>query len=230
MGQVAQTFIVANPNTSPTIVELHAPQFAATISHWGTSVIMDGRFDDDKSYVFTRGMTTALSVAAGVSNALMSFRIAPAVANGITGATVGSRELINRMQMVMRQMSVFSNGQFLMTLVLNGTVSSATPNWASVGGSSLAQFISHTAATTVSGGEAIYAFYLNTAGGTNYTTTSVELDLVRDLGTSILSGGTANAAVAIYPDGPDVLTIVARNIDTAPRGIQARYSWNEAQA
>jgi len=230
MGQVAQTFVVANPNTSPTLVELHAPQFAATISHWGTSVIMDGRFDDDKSYVFTRGMTTALSVAAGASNALMSFRIAPVVSNGITGTTVGSRELINRMQLVMRQMSVFSNGQFLMTLVLNGTVSSATPNWASVGGSSLAQFVSHSAATTVSGGEAIYAFYLNTAGGTNYTTTSVDLDLVRDLGTSILGGGSASANVGVFPDGPDIVTIVAQNIGSSTFSCFTRLSWTEAQA
>jgi hypothetical protein len=230
MGQVAQTFTVANPNTSPTLVELHAPQFAATISHWGTSVIMDGRFDDDKSYVFTRGMTSTLSIATGVNNALLSVRIAPAVSNGITGSTVGSREIINRMQMVLRQLDVFSNGQFLVTMVLNGTVSSATPNWAAVGGSSLGQFIAHSAATTISGGETIYGFYLQTSGGTNYSTTQQDLPLVRDLGTSILGGGAAASNVGIYPDGPDIVTVMAQNIGSVSSNIFGRLSWTEAQA
>jgi hypothetical protein len=230
MGQVAQTFTVANPNTSPTLVELHAPQFAATISHWGTSVIMDGRFDDDKSYVFTKGMLTTLSVAAGVNNALLSIRIAPSVSNGITGSTVGSREIINRMQMVMRQMDIFSNGQFLITLVLNGTVSSATPNWSGVGGSSLGQTIQHSASTTVSGGETIFGFFINSAGGTNYSTTQQDLILVRDLGTSILGGGSAAANVGIFPDGPDIITVMAQNIGSAASNIFARLSWTEAQA
>ena len=230
MGQVAQTFVVANPNTSPTLVELHAPQFAATISHWGTSVIMDGRFDDDKSYVFTRGMTTTLSIAAGANNALLSVRIAPSVSNGITGSTVGSREIINRMQMVLRQLDVFSNGQFLVTMVLNGTVSSATPNWSAVGGSSLGQFIAHSSSTTIAGGETIYGFYLQTSGGTNYSTTQQDLPLVRDLGTSILGGGSAAANVGIFPDGPDIVTVMAQNIGSAAANIFGRISWTEAQA
>lgn len=228
MAGAAQTFTYSA--TAPITVELHSPQFASTISHWGTSVIMDGRYDDDKSFVFTQGMTTSLSVASSARNALMSFRVGPTTHNGIVGSTLGARELINRMQMVLRQMDVFSNGQFLVTLVLNGTVSSATPNWVNVGGSSLAQYISHTAATTVTGGETIFGFFLNTAGGTSFTTTQQELDLVRDLGNSILGGGAAAGNTAIYPDGPDIVTIVAQNIGTGSSSISARLSWTEAQA
>ena len=29
------------------------PTYAPTLFHWGTSVIMDGTFDDDKAYLFT---------------------------------------------------------------------------------------------------------------------------------------------------------------------------------
>jgi hypothetical protein len=231
MGQTtAQTFTVSSPNTNMTMVEIYAPDFSPTISHWGTSVIMDGRFDDDKSFVFTRGMTTALSIVNGATNAIISLRIAPSVSNGITASTIGTRELINRMQMVLRQMDVFSNGQFLMTLVLNGTVSSSTPNWQSQGGSSLAQYVTHTSGTTVSGGEIIYGFFLNTSGGASFTTTSVELDLIRDMGTSILSGGTALPTTGIYPDGPDVITITAQNIGSSTANIFGRASWTEAQA
>jgi hypothetical protein len=228
LGLTAQAFTYTT--TSPIAVELHSPQFASTISHWGTSVIMDGRFDDDKSFVFTKGMTTTLAVASSANNALMSFRIAPSVSNGITGTTLGSRELVNRMQMVLRQMDIFSNGQFLITIVLNGTVSSATPNWSSVGGSSLAQSIAHTSTTTITGGETIFGFFINTSGGTNYSTTQQELNLVRDMGTSILAGGVAAANTGVYPDGPDMVTIMAQNIGASSGNIFARLSWTEAQA
>ena len=220
--------------TAPIAVESHAPSFSPSISHWGSSVIMDGRYDDDKSLVFTQGMTTLLGVAnagAGQAIALQSFRIAPVVSNGITGTTIGSREIINRMQMVLRQMDVLTNGNFLMTLVLNGLPNIATPAWSSVGGSSLAQYVNHTGNTIVSGGETIFGFYLNTGGGgANYQSTQQDLILVRDLGTSILSGGQANVQAAIYPDGPDIVTVVARNIGTAGANVFARMSWTEAQA
>lgn len=231
MGQTAQTFTYSA--TAPTAAELHAPVFSSTISHWGTSVIMDGRYDDDKSFVFTRGMTTSLSISTSATNALMSFRISPSVSNGITGTTLGVREIINRMQMVLRQLDVYSNGAFLITLVLNGTVSSATPNWTAVGGSSLAQWIPHSAGTTITGGEVIYGFFLNppsTVGGNSYVTTQQELSLVRDLGNGILGGGTAVGNTGIFPDGPDVVTVVAQNVGSGASSINARLSWTEAQA
>jgi hypothetical protein len=227
MGQTAQNFTYSA--TAPIAIELHSPQFAPTISHWGTSVIMDGRFDDDKSFVFTRGMVSTLAVTNGVNNALMSFRIAPSVSNGVTASTLGTREIVNRMQMVLRNMDLFSNGQFLITLVLNGTVSASTA-WASQGGSSLAQYILHTSGTTISGGETIFGFFLNSSGGTNYTTTSQELALLRDMGTSILSGGVAAGNASIYPDGPDIITVMCQNIGAASANVFGRVSWTEAQA
>jgi hypothetical protein len=219
--------------TAPVAVESHAPNFSPSISHWGSSVIMDGRYDDDKSLVFTQGMITQLSVTSaggGQAVALQSFRIAPSVSNGIPGVALGNREIVNRMQMVLRQMDVLTNGQFLMTVVLNGTANVAS-SWTSVGGSSLAQYVNHTGTTVISGGETIFGFYLNTgSGGTSYAATQQDLALVRDLGTSILAGGHANNTVGIYPDGPDIVTVVARNIGTTTANVFARMSWTEAQA
>lgn len=233
MGQAPQTWTYSA--TAPITIESHSPSFAPTISHWGTSVIMDGRYDDDKSLVFTQGMTTLLGVAAagaGQAVALQSFRIAPTVSSGISGSTLGSREIINRMQMVLRQMDVLTNGNFLMTVVLNGLPNIATPAWTSVGGSSLAQYVNHTGNTIVTGGETIFGFYLNTGtgGASGYQSTQQDLSLVRDLGTSILSGGQANVQAAIYPDGPDIITVVARNIGVGGANVFARMSWTEAQA
>ena len=239
MGVTAQssgTFVLTNATatqpsgTNPIAVEQHSPLYSSTISHWGTSVIMDGRFDNDKSYVFTRGMVTALQVGGNTTNAIMSIRVAPTVSNGVVGTALGIRELVNRMQLVLQQLDVFSNGSFLMTAVLNGVTNSATPNWQPVGGSSLAQFIFHTTGTTITGGETVYGFYLNSSGATGGSTTQQDLVLVRDLGTSILGGGSALANTGIYPDGPDVITIVAQNLVATSGNLQARLSWTEAQA
>jgi len=61
------------------------------------------------------------------------------------------------------------------------------------------------------------------------------LSLVRDLGNAILGGGATSAAdnsnSNIYPDGPDVLTIVVQNLSaTTPASVVGRLSWTEAQA
>ena len=236
MGNTAQTFTYST--TSPTQVQLHSVQFAPALSHWGTSVIMDGRYDDDKSFVFTQGMTTSVNVVstfapagAQPGMALQSFRVSPSVGAGVAGAAVGARELVNRMQMVLRQLDILSGGVFLISVVLNGTVSNTTPQWTSVGGSSLAQYINHTANTSVTGGEVIFSTFTNASGGpTTFTTTSLDLPLVRDLGNSILGGGSPVPNTGIYPDGPDIVTIVARNLTGSPSQIFSRLSWTEAQA
>jgi hypothetical protein len=126
-------------------------------------------------------------------------------------------------------MDIFSNGSFLIQLFLNGTTAYTSDSWVSVGGSSLAQYIIHNGGTTISGGETIFGFYTNFATSAA-AATQQDLTLVRDMGTSILSGGIVTAATQIYPDGPDVVTIVATNIGATTGTIQARLSWTEAQA
>lgn len=225
----AQTFTYSA--TAPTQVSLYAPQCASTISHWGSSVIMDGRYDDDKSLVFVAGQNTAASnIGAGATVPLISLRSAPTVDNGVTGV-LGQRELINRMQLVLRGCDVFTTGAnmtFLITLRLNARVSSGT--FASLGGSSLSQVAYHNGAGTVTGGEVIYGFFTTTPG-----VTVTELSQVRDMGTSILGGGTVLTYPTTennkYPDGPDIVTICATNVTSvATNTVNARISWTEAQA
>ena len=232
------TLAMANANathtysaTQPIGIQQHAPFFTPQIAHWGTSAIMDGRFDNDKSYVFIAGMVGAISVGQNQRSALMSLRLGPSVQGGQT-STLGRQELINHMQLVPYEMDIASNGLFLMTLVLNGVVAApTTTNFAPVGGSSLAQVAYHPVGTTITGGEPVFAFFAATAGGSAYAVTQQDLTIVRDLGNSILGGGTNNTAgQQVYPDGPDVLSIVCQNIDTGSKNIQARLSWQEAQA
>ena len=218
--------------TAPIKVELYGPSQASTIGHWGSAVIMDGRYDDDKSLVFVGGMNRSQlisNVGQDITVPLISLRISPSIDNGLTGV-LGFREIINRMQLVMRSLSTISTGTnmtFLISLRLNGRVSAG--QFASVGGSSLAQIAVHGSGTTINGGENVFGFY--TASGVN----TEDLNQVRDLGTSILGGGTTNVCPTttanVYPDGPDIITVCATNVTAVTtNSILARISWTEAQA
>ena len=215
--------------SNPVGVELAFPTYAPSISHWGTSAIMDGRFDDDKSLVFTYGQTTGISISAGATRTLIAIRVSPSADNG-TSAFFGERELVNRMQLVLRNLDVTttsSTSNILVQAILNG-VPSNSRTWAkpTTVTSSLAQIADYQGtSTTVSGGEVTGGFFVGGTGG-------VQIDLgdVRDLGNSILGGGTTLTTTGIYPDGPDTLHIVATNIGSATATVFARLSWTEAQA
>jgi hypothetical protein len=289
---------------TPVSVEQAFPTFSAAISHWGTSVIMDGGFDDDKSLVFTFGQTkattipkaptvpvttdgdgitgefeievdsatgivegmtitgtgvqvgtvvvdvngliittslpliatlssTALSFAGGNSKALFSIRVAPSVDNGIS-ANFGQRELINRMQLTLKSVGVISStadSNLLVTAILNGSPTSATA-WTNIiknspvlTNSSLSQIADYSdnEKTIILGGEITGGFYVQ-------GTSSIDLEDVRDLGNSILGGGESFANTNVYPDGPDVLSIVVTNLSTSDVDVLGRLSWSEAQA
>jgi len=217
--------------TAPIAVELAYPTFSPSISHWGTAAIMDGRFDDDKSLVFTFGTTSGTTIASGATAALMSIRVAPSVDNGQIG-TFGAREIVNRMQLKLDSLGITYSGTaqpLLVTAILNGTPSSSTAWTNAVGGSavqnsSLAQIASYAAgSTTVSGGEVAGGFFVQ---GTD----RLDLTKVRDLGNSIRGGGGANSNTNIYPDGPDTMTILVRNLGSANATVFARLGWTEAQA
>jgi hypothetical protein len=136
------------------------------------------------------------------------------------------------MQLTLRAMGAYvtgSNMAFRIELVLNGRASAGS--FTNVGGSSLAQVCLHGAGTTVTGGETIFSFFVSSNG----SVTTQDLNLVRDLGNSILGGGTALTVPTtvnnVYPDGPDVVTICATNITAVTtNSINARISWTEAQA
>jgi hypothetical protein len=192
---------------------------------------MDGRFDDDKSFVFVAGMRTTINnIGAGATVPLITIRPSPSVDSGLSGL-LGQREIINRMQMVLRQIGVYSTGtnlSFLISLRLNGRLSGGV--FTNAGGSSLSQVAFHTSGQTILGGEDIFQFFTVTPGVTGY-----ELNLVRDLGNSILGGGNSlNVPTTfqnVFPDGPDMITICATNVTAVTtNSINARISWTEAQA
>ena len=220
--------------TDPTAIEFAYPTYGPSISHWGTSVIMDGRFDDDKSLIFTYGQSASTNLTSGQTKALLSIRVAPSVDQGVAGA-FGSRELVNRMQLVLRTLGVsiagISTANVLVRGYLNSTPSAATTWTNAVGNvagqqnSSLAQIADYGGGNvTVTGGEVIAGYFV--AG-----TDTLDLSNLRDLGNSVLGGGGATSNTQIYPDGPDVLTITATNLTPGTTlNLLTRLSWTEAQA
>jgi hypothetical protein len=230
----AQTFTYSA--SAPISVEYATPDTAAAISHWGTSVIMDGNFNDDKSLIFNYGTTTAVSTSSTTPVVLMAIRIAPAVDNGKT-ALLGAKEIINRMQLQLVDLGIVTTGNtYLINLILNGYASGATsgafitPIQQTNGiSSSLAQIAVNTNAVNVTGGESVAAAYCNANG-----VTTLDLSQVRDLGNSILGGGTSTAVPTsqsnFYPDGPDIIYVVAQAVSATAGTVLARLSWKEAQA
>jgi hypothetical protein len=231
----AQTFTFSS--TAPILVESFSPDTLAQLAHWGSSVIMDGQFNDDKSLIFNYGTTTAIATSSTTPIVIMALRVAPSVDNGTTGL-LGSKEVVNRMQLTLSSLGLYTTGTgYLINLVLNGFASGAgfasgfiapiqQPNGIT---SSLAQIATNTAAITVTGGESVFAGYTDPTGASRF-----ELDGVRDLGNAILGGGTTNAVsttqAGIYPDGPDTLYIVATPLSATASTILARLNWKEAQA
>ena len=210
---------------------------APTIQHWGTSVIMDGGYDDDRSIVFAYARLTSLTtIAANTSVAVLSIRLAPSVDNSIAGA-FGTKEVINRMQLQMRSMGLVCNTSVQVLGILNpssfgGSTAPVFPaSWSitsivtQIGAGSLAQIIDHTGnTTTVTGGEQIFGFVTGSGGDT------YDISNVRDLGASIVSGDGSPKTPG-FPNGPDMLTIVLRNANAGPAVVtNMRLSWTEAQA
>jgi len=219
--------------TAPVAVEFASPDTLASLSHWGSSVIMDGQFNDDKSLVFNYGTPAPITIPNGSTVPILAIRVAPSVDNGTTGL-LGAKEIINRMQLQLSDMAAVSSGALLVNLVLNGFCTGFSGSFGSVAtgsqiSSSLAQIAVNTNnAATITGGESVTALY---SSGVN----SIDLGNVRDLGTSILGGGTTNAVpnsqAGFYPDGPDILYVVVNNNSGGPVTLNGvRLNWKEAQA
>jgi len=323
-------------NTSDTL-----PTYVPSLFHWGTSVIMDGKFDDDKAYLFTaasntlsfsngdvqeanpsgnsalvayyrnrnerdyyvripfnasshgskfstgvplytsngqlNGETVAYSYysgndiqiliylgrynyrnppaiypqvtssdtvgiggQAGVEQVdlrnllpLISIRLAPSVDNNLTGA-LGQREIVNRMQLQLKQMGITITHDCNVDLILNGGISNRT--FTTVNPPSLSQLVTHKAGDKIIGGTNIFSLRASggqeNAAGTKRLSATSDFDIsqIIDLGNSILGGdGT-------FPNGPDILTIALRAIDTSeisgvtPLKVSGRITWTESQA
>ena len=147
---------------------------------------------------------------------LISLRLSPSVSEGLTGS-LGSRDVLNRMQLRLQEVGISSNELVDVKMLLNPRLNNL--NFVGVDSPSLTQIVEHTAQDTVSGGVQVYNFR---GSGTEETTVSVEE--LFELSNSILGGNS------IFPDGPDIITIAVSRLTGNETRTSAKLSWTEAQA
>jgi hypothetical protein len=208
-----------------------APTYAPSLYHWGASVIMDGKFEDDKAYLFSVASGSSGSdtisipgTLAGTAVPILSIRLAPSVDTSLIGP-LGERDLVNRMILRMNSTGLVvgntNSRPASVRLILNGNLSQSA-YFTNYGAPSLCQIIKHTGqvADTVTGGVTIFEF----RAAVNSPITQELKELV-ELGNSILGGDY------VYPNGPDVLTLAIVPTDTAAATtVTARLTWVESQA
>ena len=197
-----------------------------SLSHWGVSCIMDGRFDSDKSYLFTAPTFNSISVQTNSRSALISIRLAPSVDYGIPGF-YGIRNLINRSELVLDSIGLSVNGNFSVEVRINpeNTLYTSNSNWIQAPNGSIAQYMDHSIVgqgTFNTLGDTVAAFFAE-EGTNRFANSTYTLDSIRGLGNSILGGPN------VYPDGPDILTLYVFNRTGTTRNAFGRITWTESQ-
>lgn len=152
---------------------------------------------------------------------LISLRLSPSVSSGLTGK-LGDRDVINRMQLRLREIGVSTDQLVDVKLLLNPRLNNL--NFVGVDSPALTQVVTHTAADTVSGGVQVYNFRASGGAGGVEEATTVSIDDLFELSNSILGGDS------IFPDGPDILTIAVSRLTGNDTLSSAKLSWSEAQA
>jgi len=220
---------VASTHATNAGVLLVSVTCSPTLSHWGSAVIMDGKFDTDRGYLFNY---QRLNIAATATNqTAFMIRLAPSVSNAIVG-DLGARDLLNRSQLLLEQIEITTasatpivveavlNPQNYPILPANVTWTALTP--LSQGGQpSLAQV--STAVTWPTGtfalpGEQVFSFV--SAGS---DTKVLDLGKLKELTATTIGGRGA------FPNGPDVLAINVRTVSGSATA-QIVLRWAETQA
>jgi hypothetical protein len=202
-----------------------------SLTHWGSALLMDGQFDQDRGYFFNFQFNRASALTAGgTPTALFFLRLSPSVSNGIIG-DIGARDLLNRAQLLLQKLDVTcvgTNGTLNILGILNPAGFEATTfTWLPInavaqgGQPSFTQY-----AVTFSGGgytagsgERIFSMF--NLGGTQST---IDLSALKELSNTIIGGNR------MFPDGPDTLLIAASALNVNITTSSYNLYWTEAQA
>ena len=162
---------------------------------------------------------------------IVSIRLSPSVDTNTIG-DLGEREVINRMQLILNSVGVLSTHACEVSLRLNGAINNTS--WVGVQNPSLSQLVFHSSTDEIAGGLDVFKFRAQGGTGTSGrqpVLTNETLGEVATLGNAIMGGNNT------YPDGPDILTVVARLTEDPstvtnnnPFTVSARVSWSESQA
>jgi hypothetical protein len=203
-------------------IALHASQADALFNTGAGQYTIDIQTQGNSQFTYYIYPAGAYNNASGASyQPLLSIRLSPSVSSGLTGK-LGDRDVINRMQLRMKEIAVSTTQLVDVKLLINPRLNNL--NFTGVVSPSLTQIIQHTGNDTVSGGTQIYNF--RAAGGASGTdlATSVNIDDLFELSNSILGGDS------VFPDGPDILTVAVSRLTGSTTQSSAKLTWTEAQA
>ena len=121
LGGAQRTFRAGSAATHEfnTGVILVSNTISPIISHWGSAMLTDGLFDEDRGYIFNYAATN-VNVSTTKQTAFL-IRLAPSVSNAIIG-DLGDRELLNRAQLLLKQVEVTADGYTGSTPLIGGIV------------------------------------------------------------------------------------------------------------
>ena len=230
-----QTFTAgaAATHTAETGVILITNTCSPTLSHWGSALIMDGGYDEDRGYIFNY-QRTSIALTTTTQTAFL-VRLAPSIDNSQTGA-LGAKDLLNRSQLLLQSISatVSQGATGLGAVIVEGVLNPknfSNATWINLGleanggqpsFAQAAQTVTWSTGTSAVPGEQVFAFIGNASQGEAVQTT-LELDKLKELTGAPLGGDFK------YPDGSDILAINIRlTAGTAQGHVTLR--WSEAQA
>lgn len=202
-----------------------------TLSHWGSALLCDGLFDNDRGYIFNYQRVN-INITASTQTVFL-VRLAPSVSNSAIG-DLGIKDLLNRSQLLLNacNVSIANPTSNPASVIIEGVLNPknfSTATWSSLnlesqGGqpslAQVAQNVTWTSGTVAVPGEQVFAF-------TAYPNADASLDLtsLKELTNSPFGG------VGAYPNGPDVLAINVRVSSAAGTCTGAvLLRWGEAQA
>jgi hypothetical protein len=183
-----------------------------TLNHWGSAVIMDGGFDQDRGYAFTYSRNNmALPTVADSKSAVFLMRLAPSVSNTLIG-DLGTRDLINRAQLLLESMFInVTGGRMLVEGILNPTnINESSITWINLNQETTGNQPSFTQFSTAfrftdSSTGGVVASLINQLGGLNRSgtapSTAARYLIYQKIGTTVgmtTSGSGTGANVSVY--------------------------------
>ena len=253
----------AATHTANVSVRVISATTAPALNHWGSAIILDGGFDVDRGYAYTY-QAANVAFPTGVSGGnttitAFAMRLAPAVSNQIPG-DLGVRDLVNRAQLILQNMTVNFSGanigttvgaRYLVEGILNpNNVSTTSTTWQylynqsynSTQNPSSAVQPSYTqvASGNISGapnqtGQLSFTANTYAQGGERLFAIPVNYTNSGQLDLSQVKqiGNSGIPGYNIFPDGPELLAINITALVPTP-GIavsgEVQIQWNESQA
>ena len=204
-----------------------------TLSHWGSALIMDGGYDQDRGYIFNY-QRVGLALTTTNQTAFI-IRLAPSVENSQTGV-LGAKDLLNRSQLLLQSVGITVSqgatgvGAVIVEGVLNPK-NFASATWINLGleanggqpsFAQVAQTVTWSSGTFAVPGEQVFAFTAptSTSGASG---DRLDLSQLKELTGAPLGGEFK------YPDGSDILAINVR-LTAATGSGHVLLRWSEAQA